>query len=238
MGYDLPTAIADLIDNSLSAGARNIDLTFRFADGDSWIRVGTTASACRRRRSRTRCASAASTLVRRAPNVTTVVSASAQDGLVQSVPESNGPQQDARVRDHHLVADLDHVLEVNRWDLLLGTPDGQTDAVLGEFVEGRQGTVVLWEKVDRVLTGTTPKKRHEDFDRKILDARRHLAMVFHRFLDHQTEPVRIVVNGVPLAGWDPLLSRHPKTRQVLDERIPLRGSRVHVVPYVLPQVLN
>ena len=31
-GYDLPTAIADLVDNSISAGARNVWLAF-FWDG-------------------------------------------------------------------------------------------------------------------------------------------------------------------------------------------------------------
>src|SRR5579872_5411751 len=38
-GYDLPTAIADLIDNSISAGAKNVWLNFRWNGPDSFISV-------------------------------------------------------------------------------------------------------------------------------------------------------------------------------------------------------
>src|SRR5262245_54147229 len=38
-GYDLPSAIADLIDNSISAGAKNVWLTFRWGGPDSYISV-------------------------------------------------------------------------------------------------------------------------------------------------------------------------------------------------------
>ena len=55
-GYTLPTAIADLIDNSISARCRKVCLTFEWNSTDSWISVtddarpGATRS---RRRSRT-----------------------------------------------------------------------------------------------------------------------------------------------------------------------------------------
>lgn len=39
LGYSLPAAVADLVDNSVSAGARNIDVTFTWAGRDSWIAV-------------------------------------------------------------------------------------------------------------------------------------------------------------------------------------------------------
>ena len=37
--YDLPGALADLIDNSIKAGAREVTLTCRYRDGDPEIRV-------------------------------------------------------------------------------------------------------------------------------------------------------------------------------------------------------
>jgi len=39
IGYDLPMAIADIIDNSISAEAKNIWIDFDWAGGDPWIRV-------------------------------------------------------------------------------------------------------------------------------------------------------------------------------------------------------
>ncbi|MCH8852639.1 MAG: ATP-binding protein [Planctomycetes bacterium] len=38
-GYDLPTAIADLIDNSVFAGAGAIDIRFQWDGERSWIRI-------------------------------------------------------------------------------------------------------------------------------------------------------------------------------------------------------
>src|ERR1043166_6394813 len=39
IGYNLPTAIADIIDNSITAHANNIDATLHWAGSDSWIRI-------------------------------------------------------------------------------------------------------------------------------------------------------------------------------------------------------
>lgn len=39
IGYDTPRAIADLVDNSIAAGATEVDVTFSFAGERSWIRV-------------------------------------------------------------------------------------------------------------------------------------------------------------------------------------------------------
>src|SRR5215510_12016600 len=37
IGYDLPTAIADIVDNSISANAKSIDITFHWSGAQSWI---------------------------------------------------------------------------------------------------------------------------------------------------------------------------------------------------------
>ena len=37
IGYDLPTAVADIIDNSLTASARQVDIVFHWAGANSWI---------------------------------------------------------------------------------------------------------------------------------------------------------------------------------------------------------
>ena len=53
IGYELPSAIADLVDNSIDANARRIDITFHADGADSWVRVaddgiGMTLGAARR----------------------------------------------------------------------------------------------------------------------------------------------------------------------------------------------
>src|SRR5215475_1523372 len=39
IGYDLPSAIADLVDNSIDAGAENVDVTFGEDGARSWVRI-------------------------------------------------------------------------------------------------------------------------------------------------------------------------------------------------------
>src|SRR3954452_6807381 len=39
IGYDLPSAIADLVDNSVDANARSIEITFHVDGPTSWVRV-------------------------------------------------------------------------------------------------------------------------------------------------------------------------------------------------------
>ena len=38
-GYSLPDAVSDLIDNSITAGARDIRLHFQWAGADSWVSI-------------------------------------------------------------------------------------------------------------------------------------------------------------------------------------------------------
>jgi len=39
IGYSMETAVADLIDNSITAGASNIDIRFSWNDGDPWLAI-------------------------------------------------------------------------------------------------------------------------------------------------------------------------------------------------------
>ena len=39
IGYDTPSAVADLIDNSVDAQARSMDIAVGYEGADSWIRI-------------------------------------------------------------------------------------------------------------------------------------------------------------------------------------------------------
>src|SRR6478609_9390274 len=39
IGYELPAAVADLVDNSIDADASKVDVTVTFEGDESWIRV-------------------------------------------------------------------------------------------------------------------------------------------------------------------------------------------------------
>ena len=65
------------------------------------------------------------------------------------------------------------------WHLLEGAaPD--RNICFNPLLAAGKGTLVLWERLDRIVT---PGFSEQDFLDLVDDVERHLAMVFHRFLD-------------------------------------------------------
>ncbi len=106
--------------------------------------------------------------------------------------------------------DLDHIAAVERWDLQLveATPD--EIKLLDNIAEGKTGTVILWESVDRLLKKIydDPAGRHARNALKgyVEKLRFHVAMVYQRFLDEndkRAQNVSIRINGEQVLPWDP-----------------------------------
>ena len=95
------------------------------------------------------------------------------------------------------------------------------------------GTIVLWENFDRMLDGSNDVETL--FNQKVKDAKNHLEMVFHNFLDSSfSHHVKMFFNLRELKGKDPFLKKHPGTQPLSDEEICLQGEIIKVKPYILP----
>jgi len=132
--------------------------------------------------------------------------------------------------------DLDHVVNCNKWQLL-GAAAPSTQDILAAQPRLGHGTSIVWEKLDKILsaTGTDEKKGCERFLLIAQQVKEHLAMVFHRFL--ATGDFSIVVNGMPLAPWDPYLINVPGGQHLCSEALEypgLPGQPILVNAYVLP----
>src|SRR5690606_23413751 len=82
--------------------------------------------------------------------------------------------------------DLDHVVHAGRWELLLSDPPEEDLNHLEEIAPDHSGTVVVWEKVDRLLKSySSPGGKHAQnaLNRYVDGLRDHVAMVYQRFLD-------------------------------------------------------
>lgn len=100
--------------------------------------------------------------------------------------------------------DLD-VLAATRddgWYLLEGPAEG-AQLLLEPLQAAEKGTLVLWERLDRIVT---PAFTEQDFLDLVDGVERHLAMVFHRYLDSTHSRLRLTINGRLVAPWDPFLS--------------------------------
>jgi len=106
--------------------------------------------------------------------------------------------------------DLDHIAKVNRWELMLSDPIKWEVDLLDKIAPKKSGTIVIWEKVDRLLREYRDpggKKAQENFGKKIDNLLEHLGMVFQRFLDpddkREVQKIKILVNNKEVKFWDP-----------------------------------
>ena len=136
--------------------------------------------------------------------------------------------------------DLDYVVKKNEWLLQkdLDQPRLDSFADLGRL---RSGTLVIWEKVDRVIEeGMPPEEVQQKFLQQINEVRSYLEMIFHRYLAGKSvgrrgRPLNIYVNGNLLHEWDPFSagkSAMPEASPI--EEIEYKGQRVRLQGFVMP----
>jgi hypothetical protein len=237
-GYTLPTAIADLIDNSIAANARTITLTFRWSGSDSWISIlddGDGMSEAKLQQAMR--LGSRSPLEEREPSDLgrfglglKTASLSQCRSLTVKSRQTGGSASLARW-------DLDYLArpDVNGWRLLTSVRP-QSATRLEPLEQQARGTIVLLEVLDRIVGGATvdDKALRNHFHKLVLEVESHLEMVFHRLIENRQ--IRIVLNDQVLDPWDPFLRRHPATQCTPVEAISVRGfpEPVRVKGYVLP----
>lgn len=123
------------------------------------------------------------------------------------------------------------VVEARGW--LASIPDRLPDHLFVAELQGRPtGTVVIWDQIDE-LSGLAGLPK-EAFYLRLEDIRAHLGMVFHRFISGDARRLTISLNGRAVKAWDPFQASHPSTTEMPSERIRHAGSSFLVKPYVLP----
>jgi hypothetical protein len=234
VGYDFATAIADIVDNSISANATQVSVEMTWNGNGSWVRVEDNGHGmselelveAMRLGSR-------SPLLSRPPHdlgrfglgLKTASFSQARRLVVQS--KSAGLLPATRCWD------LDVVKQRGEWILLKAAPNDTGSSLVSDLTTTYCGTVVLWQKLDRVVPDATHPRAHDRFLALISRVAEHLGMTFHRFL---VGPKRLslTLNGQPVPPWDPFLARHPATQVLPDEQFDINGSTITLQPYVLP----
>lgn len=236
LGYSLETAIADLIDNSLSAGADVIDIICDLAgsqplvvilDNGSGMTEGELLDAMRHGTANPRQKRSPRDLGRFGLGLKTasfsqcrsLTVATARDG-VRCGAEWN----------------LDRIDAADEWILSI-LDDADLEALPYVDRIGVHGTAVVWRELDRLVEDAAGDRRDEIVSEKLDALGRHLALVFHRFLagDVKGYPrISIAVNGHAVEAFDPFCRRNPATQLLPEEVVRIGESEVRLQPYVLP----
>lgn len=232
LGYSAATALADLIDNSISAGADQVDLTFFWSGADSSITVLDNGSGMDDQE-----LDLAMRLGEKSPLDNRASRDLGRFGLGLKTASFSQCRRltVASAKDTHLSClywDLDILAgsDDDGWHLGEGTAKGSE--VLIEPLRSRtRGTLVVWEKLDRVVT---PGSNEQDFLDLVDNVERHLAMVFHRYLYGVKPRLKLRINNRIVAPWDPFLTSHASTWTSPIERIQSDGGEIVIECHVLP----
>lgn len=233
-GYDLGTAVADLLDNSISAGAKNVWIDFVWDGADSCIVVTDDGRGMSEPRLRD-----AMRLGSRHPGETRAIDDLGRFGLGLKTASFSQCRcvtvctKEARQMPIVRRWDLDHLAKVDAWQVLL---EARQDSAC-HFLRLNQlasGTCVLWQHMDRVMRGLEggAEKHRDTFNARCEEVERHLALVFHRLVE-QPSRLRLFINTHPVQPFDPFFIG-AATQQLQEHQLQSAGGLVHVEPFVMP----
>ena len=233
IGYSLHTALSDVIDNSLTAGARRIELLAETHAENPSIGIlddgtgMTEAELLEAMRPGSR-----SPLEGRTTNdlgrfgLGLKTASFSQCRRLTVVTRKAGVMSCA-------VWDLDTVVARDSW--IVELPEALAAIPWSERLVA-DGTLVVWQKLDR-LVGAEGQGDRGDLVRQLDETARHVEFVFHRFLsgrEGREGRVEISLNGRELKPFDPFHSHHPATQHHQEEPFVLAGREIQIQPVTLP----
>lgn len=232
LGYTTATALADIIDNSISAGATRVEVNFGWRARNSRVTILDNGNGMNESE-----LDKAMRLGDRNPlehreshdlgrfglGLKTASFSQCRRLTVASVKAGSI---------NCLRWDLDVLAssDDDGWYLLEGPAEG-SESQLDRLTSQSHGTLVIWEMLDRIITkGFTEQDLLDHVDR----VEQHLSMVFHRFLGGPRPRLNLLLNERQVKPWDPFLAGHPATWSSPVERINAEGGAVEVQCHVLP----
>jgi hypothetical protein len=235
IGYSIESAIADLIDNSITANAKTIWIDFNIHTESPYLSItddgqGMTQEAL----IEAMRPGAANPRAKREKNdlgrfglglktasfsqCTQLTVVTKQDGLM-----------------HSAKWDLEIVKERNKW---LVYELSQKDMSSLESIKRLKetGTIVVWNNMDRLLENKAGTISADYFYEKFNSVEKHLSLVFHRFLsgEFRDRKLAIYINGTSVKSFDPFCISNKATQILREEVVRIEGDDIKIQPYILP----
>lgn len=219
-GYTFNTAISDIIDNSIAADAKHVNvhlnldpqnqLTVYIADDGSGMNMDALVNAMK-------YGSAErpnpSSLGKFGLGLKTASTSFCRKLSLVSIDSDKVPGK--------VQWDLDYVAATKDWNLKEMKPTDDELDLLYNTTNGGTGTLVIWENIDRLnYVDKTGKFLNKAFTQTIKDLVFHLRATYQRFLDHEFKNVPnivMTVNDEILIPWDPFCSNEPNTQVLADQ---------------------
>lgn len=239
MGYSFESAIADIIDNSISASAHNIFLRFPIDPMDCYIAICDDGygmskeelfDAMKYGSEHKRDQRAANDLGRFGLGLK---AASLSQCRKLTVASKKDDEISAYIWDLDVIEDKKdwYIIECSTYDISCIKQISWLDNV-------ESGTIVVWENFD--IIEKSSGNVYSELNKYQDSTADYLSLIFHRYLNKTGfNKTSIKVNNYELKGFDPFLESHPKTNVRRRIEIPVEDSNgieriVSVQPFVLP----
>lgn len=236
LGYSLETAVADLIDNSISADATDVQIfcdlsravpAIAIVDNGRGMTESELIAAMRHGTADPRKERGARDLGRFGLGLKTASFSQCRRLTVVGRTQAGcaGAEWDlARVEDED--------------DWVISILDQREIAEL-PFIDalGDHGAVVIWRDLDRLFEDAVGQKRDEIVNEKLAAVERHLSLVFHRYLAAEVagrKRLHIRINGHRIEPFDPFCRKNPATKLLPEETVWIDDVPISMQPYILP----
>lgn len=236
LGYSLETAIADLIDNSISAGATDIQILCDMSRSIPALVIADNGSGMTE------------------SEVVAAMRHGAMDPRTERGPKDLGrfglglkTASFSQCRRLTVVSSVKGQLAAAEWNLAKVEEDDdwfisileKDEIEILPFIERipDNGTLVIWQDLDRLLEDETGQRRDEIVNEKLLAAERHLALVYHRYLAGEVKgrhKLAICINGHPVTAFDPFCRKNQATQILQEEKVWIGDVPILMQPYILP----
>lgn len=235
VGYTNETAIADILDNSISGAATEIELYFDWdnrriiiADNGFGMDYQELMDAMEIGSADPNEMRPSEDLGRFGLGMKTASFSMAKKLLVISKKNSTISNAEWNL---NTVASEDK-WEISEYDeseilMILESIDTYT-----QYNNWKQGTLIIISELDRLIDETNIEKSKKNFYKMIRNIKSHIAITFHRFMEE--DALKISVNGNKLGAWNPFWIKSPATMELAREELFDGKNEVVVEPYILP----
>ena len=235
IGYSLESAVADIIDNSIAAQAAHVQVEFFPLDGAYIAILDDGCGMCAEELDQAMQDGSRSPIEKRAAGDLGrfglgLKTASLSQCRCLTVISKRGEEIQGRRWD------IDHVQEAGDWSLIvLNQSEIQEVPHIGTLTAQPTGTLVVWQKLDRLQLGEI--NFSQTMGQKMDKVRAHLALVYHRYLkgEQDLSQFELNINGISVMPADPFLIQK-STQAMDDESLIVHGQKIIVRTYILPHL--
>lgn len=235
IGYSFSTALADIIDNSISANASNIYIWADPENDNPYLAIIDDGCGMTKEEIQNAMTLGSERINKKNTKIELghfglgLKSASFSQCLTLIVASKKNNKINA------MSYDLEKIQKKNSWIIdVLSEEEIKKLPEIEKLKKSKTGTIVIWKNFDKIKEETEEKTSKSSFSNSFISkidmAKKHTELIFHRFYNE----INIEFNGHKINKIDPFLEENKASQRGREDTITMDGEEIKVTPFVLP----